>query len=135
MLNEALRLHHERSRCPDPSSLSPPNRGTNETSISRKFGKVNEVHTLKHNPMPRNDTEQLSPPAVANQTFKSVKFWIIALWAFCLFGFVAIMSVMLTGRRGQKKRGKIYKGKRRSSYSGFWDSNGQDRHLRNVEVS
>lgn len=149
-LNEALRLHHQRSKCPDPSTLSPPERqrrqrqrGTDGTTVSRKIGKAEErkaeeIHSIRDNTMPKNDTEEeaLSPPAVANQTFKSVKFWIIALWAICAFGFVAVMSMMLSSHRGQKKRGKSYKGKRRSSYSGAWDKNGQDRHhLRNVEVS
>lgn len=133
MLNEALQLHHERSKCPNPSSLSRLDGVTGQTTISTKVGE-DEIHALRHKAMPRNDTEELSPPAVANQTFKSAKFWIIAIWAICIFGFVAVMSLMLSGRRGQKKRVKSYKGKRRSSYSA-WDTNGQDRHLRTVEAS
>lgn len=135
-LNEALRLHHERSKCPDPSSLSHPDEETVQTTISTKIEQVKEIHELRQDKaIPRNDTdtEELSPPVVANQKFKSAKFWIIAIWAICIFGFVAVMSLMLSGRRGQKKRGKSYKGKRRSSYS-VWDTNGQDRHLRNVEA-
>ncbi|KAL3526345.1 hypothetical protein ACH5RR_011001 [Cinchona calisaya] len=135
-LNEGLRLHHERSKCNVPSPpLYISNQDSSETKISRKFGKVEEIHNLTRNTTRSNDSSELSPPAGASQTFSSMRFWIISIWAFSILGFVIIMSVMLSGRKGQKKRGKVYKPKRRTLYSGFWDVNGHDRHLRNVEIS
>lgn len=166
-LNEALRLHHDRSKCGDISSIhegdsSLTNEGdissTNErdeksntksvtddvvvskdtggVSSSMKYEKDDETNTLRENPMPRKNVEEVpSPPAVASQAFSSMRFWIIGLWAISIIGFIIVMSLMLSGRKGHKKKGKSYKGKRRSSYSAFWDTNGSDRQLRNIEVS
>ena len=134
-LNEALQLHHERSKCNVRSPPTISNQDSSETTISRKFGKFEEVHNLTYNTTTTNNSEEISPPEEPNQTFSSMRFWIISLWAFSILGFVIIMSVMLSGRKGQKKRGKVYKPKRRSSYSGFWDTNGHDRHLRSGEMS
>lgn len=134
-LNEALHLHHERSKCNVRSPQTISNQDSSETTISRKFGKFEEVHSLTYNTTTANNSQEISPPEEPNQTFSSMRFWIISLWAFSILGFVIIMSVMLSGRKGQKKRGKVYKPKRRSSYSGFWDTNGHDRHLRSGEMS
>ncbi|PSR87523.1 Peptidyl serine alpha-galactosyltransferase [Actinidia chinensis var. chinensis] len=135
-LNEALRLHHERRKCPDPSSLSTSNQDTaSEATMSRKFGKIDTSHIIRSNTVSTNLSQESSVPAVTNQAFSSFRFWIVCLWAFAILGFFAIMYVMLSGRRGQKKRGKIHKPKRRFSNSGFMDTNGHDRHLRNAEIS
>ncbi|KAL3813856.1 hypothetical protein ACJIZ3_015124 [Penstemon smallii] len=159
-LNEALRLNHERKKCPDPNSLSPPalkspdppslstpelktpdppslpepDTTTNEIKASRKVGKIDEIDASIHNAETKNETRELSPPVESNQTFTSMRFWIIGLWAFSIIGFVVVMSMMIFRRKGQKKRGKGFKTKRRTSYSGFWDTSGNDRHPRNAEM-
>lgn len=69
------------------------------------------------------------------QTFSSFRFWIVYLWIFGILGFLAVMYTMLSGRRGHRKRGKNYKHNRRLSYSGYVDTSGHDRHLRNAESS
>ncbi|KAA8530147.1 hypothetical protein F0562_004856 [Nyssa sinensis] len=133
-LNEALHLHHERRKCPDPSSLSTSNLETaEEVSVSRKFGNFDDSRVTRSSPVLTNHSHELSVPAVTNQTFRSFRFWIVALWAFFILGFVAIMSAMFSGHKGQKKRGKNYKTRRRTS--GFLDTNGHDRHPRSAEVS
>ncbi|PIN07026.1 hypothetical protein CDL12_20419 [Handroanthus impetiginosus] len=146
-LNEALHHHHEQMQCPDPNSLSTPTRETldphslspptrktpdplslsspnrettSEITASRKFEKLEEIDAS-------NKSQELSPPAETNQTFTSMRFWIIGLWIFSIFGFLAVMSMMISRQKGQRKRSKSYKSKRRTSYSGFWD--------RNVEIS
>lgn len=188
-LNEALRLHHERRKCPDPNTLSPPNRarvnqergnetrtnakkrtsaetrtnaetrtsaetrtdaetktsaGTKtsaearmavETTTSRKFGNVDDVQALRHDEIPKNNSQKSSEAETSNGTFTSMRFWIMVLWALSIFGFLGVMCVMLRGRKGLKKRGKGYKSKKRTTYSGFWDTNGQDRHIRNAETA
>ncbi|KAM3328544.1 peptidyl serine alpha-galactosyltransferase [Capsicum galapagoense] len=188
-LNEALRLHHERRKCPDPNTISTPKRErvnqervnetkTNaetrtdaetrtgvetradaetrngvetradtetrtdaetrmavETTTSRKFGNAEDVQALRHDEMPKNNSQKSSSQVeTSNGTFTSMRFWIMVLWAVSIFLFLGVMSVVLKGRKGLKKRGKGYKAKRRTSYSGFWDTNGQDRHLRNAET-
>lgn len=189
-LNEALRLHHERRKCPDPNTISTPKRErvnqervnetkTNaetrtdaetrtgvetradaetrngvetradtetrtdaetrmavETTTSRKFGNADDVQALRHDEMPKNNSQKSSSQVeTSNGTFTSMRFWIMVLWAVSIFLFLGVMSVVLKGRKGLKKRGKGYKAKRRTSYSGFWDTNGQDRHLRNAETA
>lgn len=127
-LNEALRLHHKRRQCPDPNSLSSEDMNS-ESTISRKFGKLDMHGVIK------NDSRNSVVTNPANQTFTTFRFWIVCLWVFAILGFLAIMSVMFSGRKGVKKRGKSYKSKRRSSQAAYLDSNGHDRHLRNAEIA
>ncbi|XP_022879295.1 peptidyl serine alpha-galactosyltransferase [Olea europaea var. sylvestris] len=148
-LNEALRLHHEKKKCPDPTSisspvrespdsilLSPPNQETaSEVTTSRKFGKIEEISTLIRSPDLKNKSRELSQPAMAKETFTSMRFWIIGLWAFSIFVFITVMSVMLSSRKGQKKKGRSFKTKRRASHSGIWEPIGNDRHLRSAEIA
>ncbi|KAF5961658.1 hypothetical protein HYC85_002867 [Camellia sinensis] len=135
-LNEALRLHHEKRKCPDPNSLLTSNQETTgeATTISRKFGKIDTSLVIRSSPVvSTNVSQESSLPAVTNETLSSFRVWIVGLWVFSILGFLAIMYVMLAGRKGLKRRGKNYKTKRRASYSGFVDLNGHDRHLRNTE--
>ncbi|KAI8554682.1 hypothetical protein RHMOL_Rhmol05G0117500 [Rhododendron molle] len=90
---------------------------------------------LKDSKESSNDSKISSLSAVTNQTFSSFRFWIVYLWIFGILGFLAVMYTMLSGRRGHRKRGKNYKHNRRPSYSGYIDTNGHDRHLRNAESS
>nr|GMD14911.1 peptidyl serine alpha-galactosyltransferase [Ipomoea batatas]GMD49052.1 peptidyl serine alpha-galactosyltransferase [Ipomoea batatas]GMD54728.1 peptidyl serine alpha-galactosyltransferase [Ipomoea batatas]GMD66873.1 peptidyl serine alpha-galactosyltransferase [Ipomoea batatas] len=150
-LNEALRLHHEGRKCPDPNSLATtketrrqtvkPNqtKPTTESAIPRKFGNIDEsadeIQVMKRDSVPKNNSQESVQPEVTNGTFNSMRFWIIVLWAVSILGFVAVMSMMLSRRKGLKRRGKSYKPKRRASHSGFWDANGNDRHLRSTETA
>lgn len=82
-----------------------------------------------------NESKISSLSAVTNQTFSSFRFWIVYLWIFGILGFLAVMYTMLSGRRGHRKRGKNYKHNRRPSFSGYVDTYGHDRLLRNAESS
>lgn len=130
-LNEALRLHHERKKCPDPSSLPPPTQESpdhpslpppnpettsKEVTASRKLGKIDKVDALRHNSGLKHESEELSPPEATNQTFTSVRFWIVGLLAFSMLSFVAVVLMIVSSRRGHKKRGKPLRTKRRTSY-------------------
>lgn len=118
----------------DPRSLQPASRETSsEITTSRKLGKFDEGS--RHYSKPENVSQELMLLAVTNLTFTSMRFWIIVLWAAAVFGFVALMSAMLSRRKGQKTRGRSFKTKRRTTYSGLWDVNGHDQHLRNAEIS
>lgn len=133
-LNEALRLHHKRRNCPDPSSLSKSISDTTEEVVNhRKFGIVNQIHHAVR--MPRNHSMESSVPAEKDGLFSSLRFWVIAIWAFCGLGFLLVMFVLFSGCKGKGPRSKSYRSKRRSSYSGFLDMNGRDRHLKNAELS
>ncbi|KAJ0051347.1 hypothetical protein Pint_02890 [Pistacia integerrima] len=116
-LNEALRLHHIRRNCPDPSSFVKSNSDTTKEAVSyRKLDGVNGV-----------DTQESALPAVKDGLFSSLRFWAIALWAFCGVGFLVVMFVVFSGRTGKGTRGKRNK---RRTYLGMSDMNGRDRLLR-----
>lgn len=151
-LNEALRSHHERKKCPNPNSLSAPTRETphppslstpkqkspeppslpspnreitSEVRASKEFQKNDDFDASRRDLELKNESHGLSPPAETNQTFTSMRFWIIGLWVFSIFGFVAVMLMMISRRRGLRKRGKTFKAKRRTAHSGFWDRNAE----------
>ncbi|GAB4848032.1 Peptidyl serine alpha-galactosyltransferase [Ancistrocladus abbreviatus] len=136
-LNEALYLHHKRRNCPDPSALTIADvEEVKEISTSRKFGKIDQTSRTKtSDPIPRNDSDKSSNPAVKDQLFTSFRFWIVALWAISFLGFLALMVTVFSGRNKRKTKGKHHKSKKRSSYSGVFDPNGIDRHLRSAEIS
>lgn len=134
-LNDALHLHHKRRNCPDPSSLSNSNsNAADEVVVSRKLGKLDGSNVEGSNNVQTNDSQEVSEPILVDGMFSSVRFWVIALWAFCGFGFLTVASVLFSGRKGKGKRGKSYRIKRRNSGSGFMDMNGRDRHLRGGDV-
>ncbi|KAF5740444.1 hypothetical protein HS088_TW11G00513 [Tripterygium wilfordii] len=112
-LNEALLLHHKKRNCPDPNSLS----ASNLRTSSRKFGKFDEISAVKSSPVPVRNSQKSSVPAETDGLFSSFRIWIVALWAFSGMGFLTVMMVIFTSRRGKGAKGKNYRNKRRSSYS------------------
>lgn len=136
-LNEALLLQHKKSNCPDPSSLSKPNSETaKEVVSSRKFGRIDGSNAgLLSNPVPIKHSQELTLPAANDGIFGSLRFWVIVLWAVSGLGFVAVMFMLFLGRKSKGTKGKSYRNKRRSSYSGFLDTSGRERLSRNAESS
>lgn len=114
----------------DPPSLPAPTRVTTTERImtqkspdppSRKFEDNDSVDVSRRDLELKNESQRLPPPAETNQTFSSMRFWIIGLWVVSIFGFMAVMLMMISRRRVQRKRGKTFKTKRRTTHSGFWD--------------
>ncbi|XP_075515192.1 peptidyl serine alpha-galactosyltransferase-like [Primulina tabacum] len=139
-LNEALHLHHERKKCPDPklpSTPTTPERPTLSTSTretherpslpfpnhdisgefitTRKIDKKDELDASGDNAELNEESQELSRPEPSNQTFTSMRFWILGLWAVSIFGFVAVMWLVIASRKGHKKRGKHSKTRRRAA--------------------
>ncbi|TQD99534.1 hypothetical protein C1H46_014870 [Malus baccata] len=134
-LKEALHLHHKRRNCPDPSSLSNSNsQAAEEVVVSTKLGKLDGSSGLGSNHVQTNHSEEISEPLLTDGMFSSVRFRVIALWAFCGLGFLTIASVLFSGRKGKGKRGKSHRIKRRNPGTGFMDISSRDRHLRGGEV-
>ncbi|CAH9084885.1 unnamed protein product [Cuscuta europaea] len=144
-LNEALHLHHEKRNCPDPNSPpsimeTPLNKPTAEIDTSREFGKTYEnvdgIEAMQRDFVQKNNNSQESSlPEVTSRILSSMRFWIIVLWAVSIVGFLMVMVMALSGRKGMKRKGKSYKAKRRASHSGFWDTNSNERHLRSIETA
>lgn len=112
-LNEALRLHHIRRNCPAPGTLKGQDE-PKEATDTRKFGRLERTLGFRKNP------DEASSEDGKSSTWK---LWLIALWIFFGLGFLTVASVIFSGRKGKKARGKGYRSKGRSSY-------GDDRHLR-----
>jgi len=121
-LNVALRLHHERKNCTDPSTLS--TNTAKEVAMSRKFGSFDESHdhALRSNHMPKNNSHGLPKLSVIDGMFSSFRFWVVALWVFAGLGFFAAVFVVFSDRKRKGTRGKTYRNKRRSSHSGYVDT-------------
>ncbi|GER29530.1 peptidyl serine alpha-galactosyltransferase [Striga asiatica] len=133
-LNDALHRYYERKKCPDPNSLpAAPNPPSLSKTVNHPPPKspAHEVESevitatrkiddpIMHlSEMKSNNSEELSQPGETNQSFTSMRFWIIGLWAFSIIGFVAVMVMMILRRKGQRKKGKGFKSKRRNTYSG-----------------
>ncbi|KAJ4973013.1 hypothetical protein NE237_006187 [Protea cynaroides] len=98
-LNEALHLHHQRRNCS--TSIIETTRkleATKETMLPRKvwmtIGTLNEVGSSKVH----------SDPNVVDHTFSSYIVWMVGLWGFSTLGFLAVMSLVLSGRKGEGAR-------------------------------
>lgn len=128
-LNEALYLHHKRRNCPDPNSLSTPAMDTaTEATMSRKFGRLEEVYVARSDHGPMNTSKQSSLPAATDGSLSSFRFWFISLWVFSILGLLAVLLAVFLGRRGRGRKTKNYKSRRRS-YMGFLDKNEPGRNL------
>lgn len=77
----------------------------------------------------RNSTSNSSLVHKGAKVVSTLRIWMIALWAFAVLGFLAIMSVVLSGHKGNVTRSKNYRNKRRSFYSGFSDADGSSHQL------
>lgn len=122
VLNNALRLHHERRNCPDPSTQSTSNPNTvKEVSRSRKFGSFDEINGFGSNHMQKNSSRGLSKAAMVDGMFSSFRFWVVALWILAGLGFLAVVLVVFSGRKTKRIKGKTSRNKRRSSYTGHFD--------------
>lgn len=134
-LNEALRLHHIRRNCLDPARKAPQTKQEiiKEVTYSRRIGRIDERRDVVTDDTPPRDTRtrESTHPNITDPIFSSFRFWIVVLWAFSVMGFLIIVSMVLSGRKGEGPRGKgsHHRNKRRASYSAFPDTTGRhDKH-------
>ncbi|KAI3947457.1 hypothetical protein MKW98_011447 [Papaver atlanticum] len=105
-LNEALRLHHIRRKCLDPAIKAPP---TNEEIIKEvTFSrKLDERHNAVSDDTPGKGQESTLPIVTGpNPIFSSFTFQMMVLWAFLVLGFLVIVSMVLSGRKGEETKSK-----------------------------
>lgn len=134
-LNEALRLHHEASNCPDPSSLSISKWDlAKEATISRKFGKLDPSRVIRSKSMSVNNSRRAILPDVMDDESDSSSTLEISVWGIFVLVFLAIIWWVFAGCKGKGTRGRRYRHKRRSSNSSVLEMNGLDRHLRNDDI-
>ncbi|XP_058093790.1 peptidyl serine alpha-galactosyltransferase [Magnolia sinica] len=122
-LNKALYLHHKRRNCLDPSAQTNSNEGIKrEVALPQSFGRTDgSFRRIRRLSLP-DFASHSSLLDAKDQVFSSLRFWMVGLWAISVLGFLAVISVVLSGRKGDGLRSKPYRNKRRSS-SGFSDTN------------
>lgn len=141
-LNEALELHHKK-KCPSADSIliSKGDEKTEESGTSREIGNTdasidsvtNRVATNHSEELPSVQKEEL-PSVQKDEIPSSFRFWVVFLWAFSGFGFLVVIFVVCSGHRRRGTRMKHHSRRRRSMHSGFMESNGRDRHGRDVDL-
>lgn len=129
-LNEALRLHYKKKNCFDPSVKTNLDEAIkDDVEVRQRFG-ISEKSWQKIRKFSmRNSTSNSSLVHKGAKVVSTLRIWMIALWAFAVLGFLAIMSVVLSGHKGNVTRSKNYRNKRRSFYSGFSDADGSSHQL------
>lgn len=141
-LNEALELHHKK-KCPSADSLliSKGDEKTEESGTSREIGNTDGTIDSVTNRVVTNHSEELAsvqkeelPSVQKDEIPSSFRFWVVFLWAFSGFGFLVVIFVVCSGHRRRGTRMKHHSRRRRSMHSGFMESNGRDRHGRDVDL-
>ncbi|KAG6581066.1 Peptidyl serine alpha-galactosyltransferase, partial [Cucurbita argyrosperma subsp. argyrosperma] len=136
-LNEALYLHHKKSNCSDPSSLTNSNsENESEAGVSRKIGKLDESYTGKGDHLSTESSQESSEEVKEDAMFSSLRLWIISIWVISGLLFLVLIISKFSGRKVKVVRGKHQRIKRRTaSYSGFVDRNGQEKYVRDLDAS
>ncbi|MQL88330.1 hypothetical protein Taro_020886 [Colocasia esculenta] len=111
-LNKALYLHHKRRNCTASDNTSNLEQGVNGNSTTFKWlketGKVLRSQSETTVPISVFNKSQLDVP---NQTLRSWRSWLVALWAFSVLGFLAVISIILSSRKGDGTRSKADRNK------------------------
>lgn len=141
-LNEALELHHKK-KCPSADSIliSKGDEKTEESGTSREIGNTDGTIDSVTNRVATNHSEELAsvqkeelPSVQKDEIPSSFRFWVVFLWAFSGFGFLVVIFVVCSGHRRRGTRMKHHSRRRRSMHSGYMESNGRDRHGRDVDL-
>jgi len=141
-LNEALELHHKK-KCPSADSIliSKGDEKTEESGTSREIGNDDASIDSVTNRVATNHSEELAsvqkeelPSVQKDEIPSSFRFWVVFLWAFSGFGFLVVIFIVCSGHRRRGTRMKHHSRRRRSMHSGFMESNGRDRHGRDVDL-
>ncbi|CAJ2666071.1 unnamed protein product [Trifolium pratense] len=149
-LNQALELHHKK-KCPSADSIliSKGDENTEERGTSKEIGNTdasidsitNHVATNNSGELASVQKEELSSvqkeelaSVQKDEIPKSLRFWVVFLWAFSGFGFLVVIFLVYSGHSKRRTRMKHPSRRRRSFQSGFMESNGRDRHGRDVDL-
>ncbi|KAJ8639540.1 hypothetical protein MRB53_016234 [Persea americana] len=122
-LNEALRLHHKRRNCPDPSTKTNMSaKIKKEVPLPQKFEHTDSSLRKTRNLSMQDAESHSSFIDAADHVVGSLRVWIIGLWSFAVLGFLAAIWVVLSRHTGDGIKRKALRNKRKSSYSEFPDA-------------
>ncbi|WJX65991.1 Peptidyl serine alpha-galactosyltransferase [Trifolium repens] len=141
-LNEALELHHKK-KCPSADSIliSKGDENTEEKGTSKEIGNTDASIDSITNRVTTNHSEELAnvqkedlASVQKDEIPRSLRFWVVFLWAFSGFGFLVVIFLVYSGHSKRRTRMKHPSRRRRSLHSGFMESNGRDRLGRDVDL-
>ncbi|WJX70916.1 Peptidyl serine alpha-galactosyltransferase [Trifolium repens] len=141
-LNEALELHHKK-KCPSADSIliSKGDENTEEKGTSKEIGNTDASIDSITNRVATNHSEELAgvqkedlASVQKDEIPRSLRFWVVFLWAFSGFGFLVVIFLVYSGHSKRRTRMKHPSRRRRSLHSGFMESNGRDRLGRDVDL-
>ncbi|KAK2366351.1 hydroxyproline O-arabinosyltransferase RDN2 [Trifolium repens] len=141
-LNEALELHHKK-KCPSADSIliSKGDENTEEKGTSKEIGNTDASIDSITNRVATNHSEELAgvqkedlASVQKDEIPRSLRFWVVFLWAFSGFGFLVVIFLVYSGHSKRRTRMKHPSRRRRSLHSGFMESSGRDRLGRDVDL-
>lgn len=103
-LNRALYLHHERRNCPVPNG-----EGTSFTlRPEMKDGSLRTMRKIRE-PIAASNASSLHG---SSNVGRSLRIWMVGLWAFSVLGFLVVISMALSSRKGEGMRTRATKSKK-----------------------
>ncbi|XP_038987365.1 peptidyl serine alpha-galactosyltransferase [Phoenix dactylifera] len=111
-LNRALYLHHKRRNCPPSNAISNSNQVVEDEGTS--FRQRHE----------------------GNNGGKSLRIWMVGLWALSVLAFLAVISMVLSTHKGEGSK----RARHKKTYAGVSDTGGNslkfhDKHIYDVEIA
>lgn len=101
-LNKALVLHYKRRNCPTSNVIGNQKPAIVSNEISLKTdGVLPNIRTPAH-----GDTSNSSSQPESNNGNTRIRIWMVGLWAVSVIGFLAVMSMILSNRKGDGSRVK-----------------------------
>lgn len=137
-LNQALLLHHMRRKCPDLNSEERKKQGKDEKKdgapAAGEQGKHGgTLHTIRkiHVPISPFNSSFLVLP---NRIFRSVRLWLVFLWAFSVLGFLAVISIILSSPKKERTRKKVIHSKRKANATLYGTNGNLQQASHEIEV-
>lgn len=137
-LNRALYLHHKRRNCPPLNAINNSNQVVEDEGISfrrRHEGNNENLHITRKVPVPFI-ASNMSSVHPSNNGGRSLRIWMVGIWAFSVLGFLAVISMALSTHKGEGSR----RNRNKKSYGGVSDAGGNshkfhDKHIYDVEIA
>ncbi|KAG0475280.1 hypothetical protein HPP92_014966 [Vanilla planifolia] len=122
-LNKALQLHHERRKCPVKSTIN-----MHSALLGMKDDESKElVHKTRNLPVPKfsANVSQFRHPKIID---RSLRIWMIGIWTLSVVGFLVVISMVLSSRKGETSRIKMTRKKK--PYTGLSEKNPYEMEVR-----
>ncbi|KAJ0972390.1 hypothetical protein J5N97_020349 [Dioscorea zingiberensis] len=131
-LNRALLLHHKQRKCP----TSNVDANMKQALVSNEISSIRDGILLNTQIPGQRDASNSSSQSGSNNGGMRIRIWMVGLWAVSVVGFLAVMSMILSRRKGDGSRLKANKFKK--AHVGPFDNTIShqlhDKHLQESEI-